>query len=77
MSEKDVEKPLQLKVCKLPQPNVTTASHVGGTLTTESNLPETQRQTNMAVHINVCMLLHYSVHLFMLGASGGKQRLKW
>lgn len=30
VSEEDVEKPLQLKPCKLPQLNVTTLTHVGG-----------------------------------------------
>lgn len=56
VSEKDVEKPLQLKLCKLLQPNVTTLSHVGGTLTTKSNSPEIETQQNTALHINLCIL---------------------
>lgn len=54
--EEDVEKPLQLKLCKLLQPNVTTPSHVGDTLTTQSNSPEIETQTNTTLHINVCIL---------------------
>lgn len=56
VSEKYVEKPLQLKLCKLLQPNVTTLNHVGGTLTAMSNLPEIETQPNTVPHINVCIL---------------------
>lgn len=56
VSEIYVEKPLQLKLCKLLQPNVTTLNHVGGTLTTKSNSLEIETQTNTMLHINVCIL---------------------
>lgn len=56
VSEEDVEKPLQLKLCKLLQPNVTTLSHVGDTLTKKSNSPEIETQPNTTLHINVCIL---------------------
>lgn len=56
VSERDAEKPLQLKLCKLLQANVTTLSHVGGTLITKSTSPEIERQTNTVLHINLCIL---------------------
>lgn len=56
VSEEDVEKPLQLKPCKLLQPNVTTLTHVGGTLATGLNSPEIETQPNTTLHINLRIL---------------------
>lgn len=76
VSEEDAEKPLQHKLCKLLQPNVTTLIHVGGTLTC-LNSPETETKSYTTLHVNFHVFAAaLYVNLFTVGASGGPWRLK-
>lgn len=55
VSEEVAEKPLQHKLCKLLQPNVTTLIHVGGTLATCLNSPETETKSYTTLHVDFCV----------------------